>query len=66
LSNNTFNIDQGPVAKLMTNGVGYYFTDDDYNWCTRCFVYYYVEVLNPGRYYVTGTATARNPTIAAN
>jgi hypothetical protein len=27
----------------------------------RGFVYFYVEVMNPGRYYVTAKATARNP-----
>lgn len=48
---------------LISNGVGYYFTENDFGWCTRCFVYFYVEITVPGRYYVTAKATARNSVI---
>ena len=35
----------------MNNGVAYYFTSDDFGWCTECFIYFFVDVINPGRYY---------------
>jgi hypothetical protein len=61
-----YQIEEQKTENLISNGVGYYFTENDYGWCTRCFVYFYVEVTTPGRYYVTGRATARNPVILVN
>ena len=50
----------------MSNGVGFYFTADDYGWCTRCYIYFFANVINDGRYYVTIKASARNPIITIN
>ena len=51
------------MQNLISEGAGYYFTANDYGWCTRCFIYFYVEITNGGRYYVTASATARNTII---
>lgn len=64
LDNSIYVIEERKMENIISNGVGYYFTENDYGWCTRCYVYYYVEVTNPGRYYVTGKPSARNPVIA--
>lgn len=66
LDNTIYQIEERQLAGIISNGVGYYFTENDFGWCTRCFVYFYVEVKNPGRYYVTARATARNPVISRN
>jgi hypothetical protein len=66
LDNTIYQIEERQQAGIISNGAGYYFTENDYAWCTRCFVYFYVEVKNPGRYYVTARATARNPVISGN
>ena len=63
LDSQIYQVEERKQEGLLSNGVGYYFTENDYGWCTRCFVYFYVEVMNPGRYYVTSRATARNPVI---
>jgi hypothetical protein len=63
LDSQIYLVEERKQAGLLSNGVGYYFTENDFGWCTRCFVYFYVEVQNPGRYYVTAKATARNPVI---
>lgn len=66
MSSTITQIDRDPMEKLISDGAGYYFTENDFGWCVQCFVYFYVEVVNSGRYYVTGTATARNPVILIN
>ena len=63
LDSQIYQVEERKQEGLLSNGVGYYFTENDYGWCTRCFIYFYVEVMNPGRYYVTAKATARNPVI---
>ena len=66
LNSQIYQFDQQSVDNLMSNGVGFYFTNEDYGWCTMCFVYFYVEIQNPGRYYFTATSTSRNPIILIN
>lgn len=56
-------IEERKVENLISNGAGFYFTEDDNGWCTRCYVYLYVEITVPGRYYVSAKASARNPVI---
>lgn len=63
LDSNIYQVEERKQMGLISNGVGYYFTENDFGWCTRCFVYFYVEITVPGRYYVTAKATARNPVI---
>lgn len=53
-------IEEKKIQNVLQNGVGTYFTDGDQGWCSRCFVYFYVEVKNPGRYYITINALSRN------
>jgi hypothetical protein len=40
--------------------MGLKFTSNDYNFCTQCYVYFLVDVVNSGNYYVTATSSARN------
>jgi hypothetical protein len=56
-------IEERKVENLISNGAGFYFTEDDIGWCTRCYVYLYVEITTPGRYYISAKASARNPVI---
>jgi len=63
LDDTIYQIEERKTEGLITNGAGYYFTENDYGWCTRCFVYFYIEVMVPGRYYIQAKASARNPTI---
>jgi hypothetical protein len=46
--------------------MGYYFTESDVGWCTNCYVYLMLDVINGAKYYLTATPTNRNPTIVAN
>lgn len=66
LDDNIYILEERKVENILQNGVGVYFTENDQGWCTRCFVYFYIEVLNPGRYYVYARSGARNPIIATN
>ena len=50
---------------MMSNGAGFKFTSNDYNWCTNCNIYFLTNILNDGRYYITITASAGNPVISA-
>ena len=63
LDNTIYQIEERKIPNLVNNGVGFYFTENDFGFCNRCFVYLYVEVTNPGRYYITAKASARNPVI---
>jgi hypothetical protein len=54
------------MQNIMNNGVAYYFTENDFGWCTRCFIYMFAEIKNPGRYYITSKASSRNPIITKN
>ena len=57
-------VEERNVENIMSNGVGYYFTSDDFGWCTGCFIYFFVDITVPGRYYVQGVSSARNSIIA--
>lgn len=64
LDNTIYQIEERKMENLISNGVGYYITESDFGWCTKCIIYFYAEVINPGRYYVTAKASARNPVIS--
>jgi hypothetical protein len=64
--NTNIYIEEPKRDNLIKNGVGYYFTNNDQNWCTICYVYFYIETVVPGRYYVTASASARNPVLATS
>lgn len=66
LDNSIYLVEERKVENILSNGVGFYFTENDYGWCTKCFVYLYADLINDGRYYVTATASARNPIISAS
>lgn len=45
---------------LKDKGKVFRFASDDYEWCINCYVYLLVDVIDEGRYYITGQALARD------
>jgi hypothetical protein len=60
LDSTIYQVEERKVENILTNGVGFAFTEGDYGWCTSCYIYLLLDVINDGRYYVTFTASARN------
>lgn len=56
-------MEERKVENILSKGVGYIFTENDYGWCTGCYIYILADILKEGRYYVTFTATPRSSTI---
>jgi len=53
-------VEERKTENLLSNGVGFTFTENDYGWCTSCYVYLLVDVINDGRYYATITSKGAN------
>jgi hypothetical protein len=63
LDDTIYQNEERKIENIMSNGVGFYFTENDNGWCTACKIYFFAEVLNGGRYYAKGVSTSRNPLI---
>ena len=61
LDNQLYQVNGRQVQNLFSTGVGYYFTENDFGWCTNCYVYLMLDVINGAKYYATFTPTNRNP-----
>lgn len=66
IDDDLYQVEERKSGQLIQNGKAYFFNSDDYFWCTKCYTYIMVDVINPGRYYVTGTASARNDVVTAS
>jgi hypothetical protein len=53
-----YQIEEKKSAQIITRGKTFKFTQADYVWCTRCFVYLVLDTAIDGRYYITATASA--------
>lgn len=65
IDNNIFIAEERKIENVVNNGVGFYITSSDYGWCTRCNIYFFANIKNDGRYYITASASSGNPTITA-
>ena len=63
LDSTIYQVEERKVENILSSGVGFYFTNSDYGWCTGCYIYFLVDVIQDGRYYVQFTATPRSLTI---
>lgn len=45
---------------VIGEGVAIKFTVNDYYFCTQCYVYFLIDVIDAGNYYVTATASSQN------
>jgi hypothetical protein len=64
LDSNIYQVEERKVETLLPKGVGYSFTENDYGWCTGCYVYLLVDIINEGRYYATFTPSSRDLTLS--
>jgi hypothetical protein len=63
LDSSIYQVEERKNENILSNGVGYTFTENDYGWCTGCYVYLLADVLDEGRYYLTFSANTRSKTI---
>lgn len=59
-----YQIEERKVENILTKGVGFSFTENDFGWCTGCYIYLLVDVIKEGRYYITFTPSPRHRTIS--
>lgn len=63
MDNTIYQIEERKIENLLKQGVGYMFTENDFGWCTNCYIYVLADVYTDGRYYVTFTSHSRSNTI---
>ena len=61
LDDDFYLIEEKKEAEIIDTGKVFRFTSYDSGWCTKCYVYLILDVVDIGRYYITATARARNP-----
>ena len=60
LDANFYLIEEKPAAHIVKNGIAIKFTQNDYEWCRKCYVYVIVNVYEEMRYYITSVARREN------
>jgi hypothetical protein len=63
LDSTIYQVEERNVENILSNGVGYSFTENDNGWCTGCYVYLLVDVIEGGRYYISFLPTPRDRTL---
>lgn len=53
-------IEDKAVSHMTDKGLNFYMTDDDPNWCTECYVYVIVNMIEDRRIYVTASTMTSN------
>ena len=53
MDSNFYLIEEKPAPHVLDQGMGIKFTENDYEWCVRCFIYVIVNVYKEQRYYIT-------------
>ena len=56
LDANFYLIEEKPASHIVANGIAIKFTEKDYEWCRKCYVYVIVNIYKEMRYYVTSIA----------
>ena len=60
LDANFYLIEEKPASHIVANGIAIKFTEKDYEWCRKCYVYVIVNIYEEMRYYVTSIARREN------
>jgi hypothetical protein len=60
LDSTIYQVEERKVETLLPKGVGFSFTENDYGWCTGCYIYVLVDITTEGRYYATFTPSSRD------
>ena len=60
LDANFYLIEEKPAAHIVSNGIAIKFTEKDYEWCRKCYVYVIVNIYEEMRYYITSIARREN------
>jgi hypothetical protein len=60
LDSNFYLIEEKPAAHIVSNGVAIKFTEKDYSWCRKCYVYVILNIYTENRYYITSIARREN------
>jgi hypothetical protein len=53
-------VEDRPASHITDDGLSVLMTDKDIRWCTECYVYLIVNMVEDRRVYVTATATTSN------
>ena len=60
LDANFYLIEEKPASHIVANGIAIKFTEKDYEWCRKCYVYVIVNIYEEMRYYITSIARREN------
>jgi hypothetical protein len=45
LDSNFYIIEEKPATHMVENGVGFKFSELDYNWCVKCYIYIILNIV---------------------
>jgi hypothetical protein len=60
LDSNFYLIEEKPASHIVQNGIAIKFTEKDYQWCRKCYVYVILNVYEEMRYYITSIPRREN------